>query len=101
MAQKVKAADRKDSIIWQTRLKFFLSLVFLVFFTCGQFFILRHQLHRAETDAAVIGYMENQYSLIQKTTFFAASYSQSIDVVERKILRENVHDALKIGRAHV
>ncbi len=96
MAQKVKTADRKDPIIWQTRLKFFLSLAFLVFFTCGQFFILRHQLHRAETDAAVIGYMENQYSLIQKTTFFAASYSQSIDVVERKILRENVHDALKL-----
>jgi len=86
---------KPDPVLFSTNLKFLLSFIFLACFAIGNFLVLNHQIRRAEIDSAIIAFMEGQYSLIQKTTFLSVAYAQSMDVLERKNLRENVHDDLK------
>ena len=92
---KKNLQSRRDPLIFATNLKFLLSFVFLVFFTMGNFLIMNDQILHANHDATIIGFMESQYSLIQKTTFLSVSYAQSIDPQERSNLRANIHAELK------
>ena len=82
-------------ILFTTNLKFLLSFIFLACFAIGNFLVMHNQIHRSERSMAIIGFMEGQYSLVQKTTFLSIAYAQSFDVLERKNLRENVHDELR------
>jgi PAS domain S-box-containing protein len=86
---------RRDPVLFSTNLKFLLSFIFLVFFAIGNFLVLNNQIRYAERDAMIIGFMERQCSLVQKTTFLSIAYAQSIDVPERKNLRTSVHEDLK------
>lgn len=95
MIRKNNDKPARDPVLFATNLKFLLSFIFLAFFAVGNFLIMNNQIRRSEHDMALIGFMEAQYSLVQKTTFLSIAYAQSIDVLERKSLRENVHDELK------
>ena len=85
----------RDPVLFATNLKFLLSFVFLTCFALGNFIAMNDQIRRSERDMAIISFMEGQYSLVQKTTFLSIAYAQSIDILERQNLRENVHDELK------
>ena len=85
----------QDPVLFSTNLKFLFSFIFLVCFAVGNFLVMNNQIRHAENDSKIIGFMEGQYSLVQKTTFLSIAYSQALDVLERKALRENVHDELK------
>lgn len=85
----------KDPILFSTNLRFLLSFILLVGFLVGNFLLLNNQVHHAEGDSTILGFMEGQYSLIQKATFLSITYAQSMDILERKNLRENIHDDLK------
>lgn len=86
---------RKDRVFFFTNLKFLLSFIFLVLFAVGNFWIMHYELRHAEQNTVLLGFLENQYGLIQKTTFLSLAYAQSIDYPERQGLREDVHKALK------
>jgi PAS domain S-box-containing protein len=92
-APAVKA--KPDPVLFSTNLKFLLSLIFLVCFLVGNFLVMNNQVHHAERDALIISFMERQYGLVQKTTFFSIRYAQSPDGAERAFLRANVHDDLR------
>ena len=94
MEKDLKKSTR-DPILFTTNLKFLLSFIFLAFFAVGNFLVMNHQLQHPERDTAIISFMEGQYSLVQKTTFLSIAYAQAIDLLERKNLRENVHEELK------
>lgn len=85
----------RDLVLFSTNLKFFLSFFFLACFAVGNFLVMNNQIRHAENNSEIIGFMEGQYSLIQKTTFLSIAYAQALDVLERKNLRSNVHDELK------
>lgn len=87
--------SKKDPVLFATNLKFLFAFVFLCFFAGWNYLILNNQINLAERSALVISFMEGQYSLVQKTTFLSIAYSQSMDLLERKNLRENVHDDLR------
>jgi len=87
--------DRKDPVLFITNLKFLFSFLFLLFFAIGNFLVMNDQIRHAERDASVIGFMESQYSLVQKTTFLSIAYAQSMDTLERADLRVNIHEELK------
>jgi PAS domain S-box-containing protein len=92
---KTPEKSARDPVLFATNLKFLLSFIFLACFAVGNFLVMNDQLRRPERDMAVIGFMEGQYSLVQKTTFLSLAYAQSSDILERKTLRENIHDDLK------
>jgi PAS domain S-box-containing protein len=52
-------------------------------------------IHRAKQDTVLLGFLEAQYGIVQKATFLALAYAQSIDFPERNSLRENIHAELK------
>ena len=85
----------QDPVLFSTNLKFLFSLIFFVCFLVGNFLIMNNQVRHAEDDSKILSFMERQYSLVQKTTFLSIAYAQSIDVLERKALRENVHEELR------
>lgn len=87
--------QKKDPILFQTNLKFFLAFFFLGVFSIANFMILHDQIGHASKSSALISFMENQYTILQKTAFLAASYAQSNDLAERKALRAEVHEGLK------
>ncbi len=90
-----KAAKKKsDPVLYATALKFLLSLVFLAAFSVGYFLVMNQQLRQAEQNAAVINFLNDQYNKIQKATFFATSYAQSVDAADRKSLRIVAHEEL-------
>jgi PAS domain S-box-containing protein len=93
--RKKPGKPRRDRILFSTNLKFLLSFIFLACFAVGNFLVLNNQIHQAENDSKLIGFMEGQYSLIQKLTFLAISYAQSGDTLERQNLHANVHDELE------
>ncbi|MFH1208868.1 MAG: PAS domain S-box protein [Candidatus Omnitrophota bacterium] len=85
----------RDPVLLSTNLKFLFSLIFVVCLLVGNFFIINNQVRHAENNSKILGFMEGQYGLVQKTTFLSIAYAQSIDVLERKALRENVHEELR------
>ena len=85
----------QDPVLFSTNLKFLFSLIFFVCFLVGNFLIMNNQVRHAEDDSKILSFMERQYGLVQKTTFLSIAYAQSIDVLERKALRENVHEELR------
>lgn len=93
---KVRSGRTKNPIIFQTKLSFALTFLFLTALTIGTFFILLNQVDQAENDALIIGTMEDQYEFISKATYLATSYAQSNDFKERQQLREDVRDALAL-----
>ncbi len=95
VVKKTPHKPRQDSVLFSTNLKFLLSVIFLVFFAIGNFLVMNYQIRQAEKDSKVIGFMEGQSSLIQKATFLSITYAQSIDVLERKTLRKNIHEELQ------
>ncbi len=92
--EKKPVKARRDSVLLATNLKFLFSFIFLACFAVGNFSVMNHQIVHAERDAAIIGFMEGQYSLIQKTSFLSIAYAQSMDPQERADLRASVHDDL-------
>ena len=84
----------RDPVFFATNLKFLLSFIFLACFAVGNFFVMNGQIRRFERDIAIISFMEGQCSQVQKTTFLAVAYAQSMDVLERQNLRTNVRDEL-------
>ncbi len=93
--RKKPGPSRQDPVLFSTNLKFLLSFLFLVCFAVGNFLIMNRQIRYAESDSKIIGFMEGQYSLVQKTTFLSSAYAQSMENLERKNLRGNIHDELK------
>ena len=93
--QKSSPQPPRDAVFFSTLLKFLLAFVFLVFFASGNYAILNNQIRLAEHNALVISFMEGQYGLVQKTTFLSVAYAQSMEVLERKNLRESIHSDLK------
>ena len=93
--ENMAGRPKKDPVLFYTNLKFLLAFIFLACFTLGNFLILNNQIYHAEQNAAVMGFMESQYSLVQKTTFLSVAYAQSNDLAERKNLRATVHEELK------
>lgn len=85
---------KKDPIVFQTKLRFFLAFLFLALLTLGTFLILLNQVEQAENDAKVLGVMENQYGFVHKASFLAVNYAQSNDMQERRALRDEVHATL-------
>ncbi len=85
----------KNPILFSTNLKFLLSFFFLVIFAFGHFFTMDVIIRRAKQDTVLLGFLEAQYGIVQKATFLALSYAQSIDFPERSALRENIHAELK------
>ncbi|MFH1801144.1 MAG: PAS domain S-box protein [Candidatus Omnitrophota bacterium] len=85
----------QDPVLLSINLKFLFSVIFLVCFLAGNFVIMNNQVRHAENDSKILGFMEGQYGLVQKTTFLSIAYAQSIDVLERKAFRENVHEDLR------
>ncbi|HNX69180.1 MAG TPA: PAS domain-containing sensor histidine kinase [Candidatus Omnitrophota bacterium] len=84
----------KDPIVFHAWLRFVLAFVFLVFFACGNFFILSQKITKVEEVTSLIGFMESQCSVIRQATFSAAAYAQSKDPTERQMSRENTHEQL-------
>lgn len=85
----------RDRILFLTNLKFLLSFIFLVFFAVGNFFVMHQKILHTEQSAVILGFLDGQYSLVQKATFLSLTYAQSIDYSERKNLRANIHEDLK------
>ncbi|MBI4711481.1 MAG: hypothetical protein HY767_03350, partial [Candidatus Omnitrophica bacterium] len=86
-APKPAGKPPKDRVLFFTNLKFLFSFIFLLFFAVGNFFVMHHEIVRAEKNTVILGFLEGQYGLVQKTTFLALSYAQSIDYEERKNFR--------------
>ncbi|MFH0986011.1 MAG: PAS domain S-box protein [Candidatus Omnitrophota bacterium] len=86
---------KRDRVLFLTNLKFLLSFIFLLFFAVGNFGIMHYEIRRAEQNTVLLGFLEGQYGLVQKTTFLALTYAQSIDYPERQMLREDIHQGLK------
>jgi PAS domain S-box-containing protein len=84
----------QDPVLFSTNLKFLFSSIFLVCLLAGNFLIMNRQVRHAENNSKILGFMEGQYGLVQETTFLSIAYAQSIDVLERKVFRENVHEEL-------
>lgn len=82
----------KDPVLFSTNLKFLLTFIFLCCSAAGNFLIMNHEIRYASRDAVVTGFMEGQYSLVQKTAFLATSYAQSIGWDARKDLRVDIRD---------
>jgi len=85
---------KSDPVLYSTSLKFLLSFVFLAGFTLGNFLVMNQQIRHAEHGATIVSFLVDQYSRVQKATFFSASYAQSIDPNDRKTLRNNAHEEL-------
>lgn len=86
--------QKKDSILFQTNLKFLMAFIFLGIFSIATFIILHRQIDFVTKSSSTISFMESQYTLIQKTSFLAISYAKSNDLFERKTFREEVHEGL-------
>jgi PAS domain S-box-containing protein len=93
--EKPPAKPWQDPVLLSTNLKFLFSIIFLFCFLVGNFLIMNRQVRHAESNAKILGFMEGQYGVVQKTTFLSIAYAQSIDVLERKAFRENVHEELE------
>ncbi len=91
---KIPSRTRRDPVLFSANLKFLLIFILLVFFAIGNFLVMDQQIHHAEHDAAIIGFLVDQYNRVQKAAFFSTTYAQSMDVEERKILRMNAHEEL-------
>lgn len=87
--------QKRDTVIIKTNLGFLIAFVFLGVFIVAGFMILDNQIQNTQQSFAISNFMESQYSLIQKTTFLAAAYAQSMDLEERKAIRTDVHEGLK------
>lgn len=85
---------RRHPILFYTNLKFLVAFIFLVCFAIGNFFVMNQQIRHTERVVTIISFLEGQRNRIQKATFFATAYAQSIDVEERKILRIDAHEEL-------
>ena len=83
---------RQDPVLFSTNLKFLLAFIFLSCSAVGNFLIMNHEIRYASQDATITGFMEGQYSLVQKTSFLATAYAQSIDFDARKNFRANIRD---------
>lgn len=85
---------KKDSVIFFTKIRFFLAFLFLILLSTGIFMLLIYEVAQAEKDALLISVMSNQEGFIHRSTFLASSYAQSNDPRERKSLRDKVHETL-------
>lgn len=87
-------AAREKSLLFVTNLRFLFSFIFLLVLAVGNFLIMDNEIRRAKQDSLLLGFLEKQYGLVQRTTFVALSYAQSMDPQERSYLRENAHAGL-------
>ncbi len=90
--KKTPLKRRQDPVLFSTNVKFLLTFIFLCCSAAGNFLIMNHEIRYASRDAAITGFMESQYSLVQKTAFLATAYAQSIDFDGRKDFRANIRD---------
>lgn len=93
---KAPPKARRDPILFSTNLKFLFAFIFLCCSAVGNFLIMNHQIRYASRDAAITGFMESQYSLVQKTAYLATAYAQSIDFADRKTFRANIRDESRL-----
>lgn len=93
--KRTASKEKQDPIIFYTYLRFLLTILFLGFFACYNFFVLDSELHKASKSAALVRFMENQRSLVQQSSFSAIAYAQSIEVEDRKTFREDVRNTLQ------
>ena len=89
---KTPSKPEQDPVLFSTNLKFLLAFIFLSCSAVGNFLIMNHEIRYASQDAAITGFMESQYSLVQKTAFLATAYAQSIDFADRKLFRADIRD---------
>lgn len=95
MINKNQNKAKQDPIIFYTTFRFLLAAGFLGFFACYNFFILNHEILQAKQDAALTLFMGNQCGLVQQVTLSSVTYAQSIDVEDRKLLREDIRATLQ------
>jgi len=89
---KIPSRPRQDPVLFSTNLKFLLAFIFLSCSAVGNFLIMDNEIHYASHDAAVTGFMENQYGLVQTTAFLATVYAQSIGFDDRRNFRASIRD---------
>ena len=73
-----------------------LTLGFATFLAFASFGVLHHQFKHAEDDLYVLNFLQQEYELGQKTTALVTAYARSNSVPERKSLRENIRDDLRL-----
>ncbi len=90
--EKIPQKPKRDPVLFSTNLKFLLAFIFLSCSAVGNFLIMNHEIRYASRDATITGFMEGQYSLVQRTAFLATAYAQSISFSDRKNFRANIRD---------
>lgn len=94
--KNINSSEKKtDSVIKAAGLRLELTLAFLGVFTLANFLLQNNQVDLAKENTSAIAFFESQNKLVQEATLFASVYAQSIDVAERKIMRENIRDSLE------
>jgi PAS domain S-box-containing protein len=94
-AMSTRPLKRKSNpVLLATGLKFLVAFILLICFAVGNFLIINRNIRHVERSATIISFLEGQYHKIQRATFLAITYAQSMDAEERKALRIETHEEL-------
>ncbi len=93
-AKKPPEKKGSASVAFATSLRLALTLAFLGLFTLANFLLQNHQINLAKNNIEIIAFFENQLRLTQQIMFSTSLYAQSINVQERKALRQSIRTAL-------
>ncbi len=92
--KKTFAQGPRDPVISATNLRLTFTLVFLLLFTLGNFLLQNHQVNLAKDNVTAIAFLENQHRYVQQVVFSVSLYAQSIEIAERRGLRNNIREEL-------